>query len=157
MVLCCVNVAGFFFPDFPYVDNNCKYQVADLFAVEIDLTARKFIKAKMDCQNLTASETLILLWFNSISAQHVKLHSLANWGANFDDSIKDINPFLSMCNQFGYSSFLNFMKKWRKQGILSSNWYPNALISCFDHGVRKTVSQHRFMISSLIRGLSTSL
>ena len=144
-----VTVAGFFFPDFPYVDNNCKYQVADLFAVDIDLTTRKFIKAKMDGQDLTASETLILLWFNTIAAQHVKLHSFANWGLNFDDSIKDINPFLhrssvvtAIYNHFGYSSFRNFMKKWREQGILSSNWDPNALISCFDHGVRENVSQH---------------
>ena len=143
------NIAGFFFPDFPYVDNNGKYQVADLFAVDIDLATRKFVKAKMDGINLTASETLILLWFNTIAAQHVKLHSFANWGVNFDDSIKDINPFLyrssvvtAIYNHFGYSSFRNFMKNWSEQGILSSDWDPNALIDCFDHGVRESVSQH---------------
>ena len=88
-----MNVEGFFFPDLPYVDHNCKHYVADLFDVDIDLTTRNFIKAKMDDQDLIASETLILLWFNNIAAQHVKLHSFANWGVDFDDSIKEVNPF----------------------------------------------------------------
>ena len=30
------NIAGFYFTNFPYVDENCEYRVADLFAIEID-------------------------------------------------------------------------------------------------------------------------
>ena len=141
--------AAFLFPDFPYVDNNSKYQVADLFAVDIDLTTKKFLKAKMDDIDLTASETLILLWFNTIAAQHVKLHAFANWGVNLDDAIKQLNPLLhrssiitAIYNHFGYTSFRNFLKKWSKQGILSSDWDPKALIDSFDHGLRENVSQH---------------
>ena len=143
------RVAAFFFPDFPYVDNNSKYQVADLFAVDIDLTTRKFIKAKMDQIDLTASETLILLWFNTIFAQHVKLHSFGNWGVNFDASIGQLNPLFyrssivtAIYNHFGYTSFRGFMGKWSKQGILSSNWDPQAMVDCIDHGVKQNVSQH---------------
>ena len=105
-------IAGFFFADFPYVDGNCDYKVADLFAVDIDLDTNKFIKAKMDDIDLTASETLILLWFNTIGAQHVKLHSMANWGVNNDDAVKETNSFLHrnsvvtvIYNYFGYSTF----------------------------------------------------
>ena len=58
-------IAGFFFADFPYVDNNCKFRVADLFAVDIDLKTKRFIKAKLDDEELTAKEAVTLLWYNS--------------------------------------------------------------------------------------------
>lgn len=70
------NIAGFFFANFPYVDNDCNFQVADLFAVDIDLDTKRFVKARMDDINLNAKETVILLWFNTIAAQHVKLHGM---------------------------------------------------------------------------------
>jgi len=35
------NIAGFFFADFPYVDEDGEMQVADLFAVDIDLDTKK--------------------------------------------------------------------------------------------------------------------
>ena len=89
-------LAGFFFPDFPYVDNKCVMQVAQLFTVHIDLEKKKFVKAKIDNESLTAEEaaTVTLLWYNNIAAQHVKLHEMANWGLNTDDSLQSTNPFL---------------------------------------------------------------
>ena len=67
------NVAVFFFTDFPYVDENCDFQVANLFAVDIDLDTKRFIKAKLDDKNISAKEAVTLLWYNTIAAQHVKL------------------------------------------------------------------------------------
>jgi len=144
------NIAGFFFADFPYVDNDCNYRVADLFAVDIDLDTKLFVKAKLDDVVLTASETLILLWFNTISAQHVKLHAMANWGINDHPDVKDVNPFLAqnslvttMYNFFGYSMFSKFLKTWEKQGLLSDGWSEkNSFIKCVNHGVRDGVGQH---------------
>lgn len=143
------NIAGFFFANFPYVDNNSKYQVADLFAVDIDLDTKRFVKAKMDDQDLSASETLILLWYNTIAAQHVKLHAFANWGLNLNDEIKETNPFLhqnsvvtAIYNFFGYSCFRNFMEGWEKQGLLAEGWDPDALIDSFNHGIRENIWQH---------------
>lgn len=145
------NVAGFFFANFPFVDNNCKYQVADLFAVDIDLDTKRFKKAKLDDINLTAKETCILLWFNTIAAQHVKLHAMANWGINLDDSLADVNPFFRrnsvttvMYNYFGYSAFNNFMKIWVKDGLLSEAWTNEnkPLIQSFNHGIKDNVWQH---------------
>merc|ERR1739844_117319 len=119
------NVAGFFFPDFPYVDNDCNYRVADIFAVDIDLDTKRFVKAKLDNEDLTASETLILLWFNTIAAQHVKLHALANWGVNAEDAVQQTNAFLhrnsvvtTIYNFFGYSKFKTFMEGWERMGLL---------------------------------------
>eukprot|EP00985_Skeletonema_marinoi_P008289 scaffold3712_cov145-Skeletonema_marinoi.AAC.11 len=55
------NIAGFFFANFPSVDNECNFQVADLFAVDIDLDTKRFVKAKLDDINLNAKETMTLL------------------------------------------------------------------------------------------------
>ena len=67
------NLACFFFADFPYVDQNCQFKIARLFAVDICLDKKRFKKAKLDDEILTAKETVTLLWYNTIAAQHVKL------------------------------------------------------------------------------------
>jgi len=56
---------GFFFPDFPWVDCNCNFQIAHLFVVSIDLVTKRFVKAKLDDQVLNAKEATILLWYNT--------------------------------------------------------------------------------------------
>ena len=55
------DVAGFFFQDFPYIDNNCRARAANLFAVDIDLKSKRMVKAKFDDEELSASQALILL------------------------------------------------------------------------------------------------
>jgi len=145
------NIAGFFFADFPYVDNDLNFQVANLFAVDIDLDTKRFVKAKLDDSDLTASQACILLWFNNIAAQHVKLHAMANWGINGHLSLEDINPFLrrnsvvtTMYNYFGYSTFSRFLKGWEEQGLLSEGWSSkqNPLIKCFNQGIKDGIGQH---------------
>ena len=56
---------GFFFPDFPWVDCNCNFQIAHLYVVSIDLVTKRFMKAKLDDQVLNAKEATILLWYNT--------------------------------------------------------------------------------------------
>lgn len=143
------EIAGFFFADFPYIDQTGKYVVADLFAVDIDLSTKKMVKAKLDDRKLNPSQTLILLWFNTIAAQHVKLHALANWGINSDPSLKDSNPFFhrnsivtTMYNYFGYSCFHTYMEEWERQGLLSKGWDPQVLQQCFNHGISANIWQH---------------
>ena len=106
------NIATFCFDDFPCVDDNLNFQVADLYTVDIDSDTKSVVEAKLYDSDLTASETLILLAFNAVSAQHVKIHAMANWGTNDHPSLKKANPFLrrnsivtNMYNYFGYSSF----------------------------------------------------
>lgn len=145
------NIAGFFFANFPYVDNDCNFQVADLFAVDIDLDTKRFVKAKMDDINLNAKETVILLWFNTIAAQHVKLHAIANWGLNLDESLTDVNPFFRqnsvvtvMYNFFGYTSFNKFFKTWAKDGLVSPGWMDpkKPFVQTVNHGIKGNVWQH---------------
>lgn len=107
------------------------------------------VKAKLDDRKLNPSQTLILLWFNTIAAQHVKLHALANWGINSDPSLKDSNPFFhrnsivtTMYNYFGYSCFHTYMEEWERQGLLSKGWDPQVLQQCFNHGISANIWQH---------------
>jgi len=144
------KIAGFFFADFPYINKDCQYEVADLFAVDIDLTTKKMVKAKLDNKIISPEKALILLWFNGIAAQHVKLHSLANWGVNSDPSTKDKNPFFhrnsvvtTMYNYFGYSCFHNYMEEWERQGLLSAGWDPAAWVDCVNHGIKQNIWQHQ--------------
>lgn len=145
------NVAGFYFADFPYVDNECNYKVADLLAVHIDLDTKRFVKANMDHVSLNASETLILLWFNTVAAQHVKLHAMANWGINQHPSLRETNPFLlqnstvtAIYNYFGYSTFHTFFTTWVKQGLLSDGWAgeKQPWNNCVNHGIREGIAHH---------------
>ena len=71
------NIASFVFVDFPYVDEDCNMQIADLFDVDIDLKTKRFMKAMLDGEVLNANEAVTLLWFNTIAAQHVKRKYLA--------------------------------------------------------------------------------
>jgi len=145
------NVAGFYFADFPYVDNDCNYKVADLFAVHIDLDTKRFVKSKLDHVYLNASETLLLLWFNCVATQHVKLHAMANWGINQHPSLRETNKFFlqnstvtALYNYFGYSTFTNFFATWEKQGLLSQGWTSDKKpwTKCVNHGIHEGIANH---------------
>lgn len=144
------STVGFFFADFPYIENEgCQYKVADLFAVDIDLNKKEFVRARLDNESLTASETLTLLWFNTIAAQHVKLHALANWGINHSDEMKAVNPFLYrnsvitvLYNWFGFTCFKGYFDTWKNMNLLSKDWNEETLIDCFKHGVRENIWAH---------------
>jgi len=143
------DIAGFFFHDFPYIDSHGYYQKASLFAVDIDLHTKKMVKAKFDNTNVSASEALTLLWFNTISGNHVKLHSLANWGTNTEPETKEKHPFLyqnsivtTIYNYFGFSCFHTYIPFWSSMGLLSHDWKPKALNEVFSHGIQDNIWAH---------------
>eukprot|EP00594_Rhizosolenia_setigera_P019149 CAMPEP_0178978970 /NCGR_PEP_ID=MMETSP0789-20121207/25532_1 /TAXON_ID=3005 /ORGANISM="Rhizosolenia setigera, Strain CCMP 1694" /LENGTH=360 /DNA_ID=CAMNT_0020668923 /DNA_START=561 /DNA_END=1640 /DNA_ORIENTATION=- len=143
------NIAGFFFADFPYVENEgCTYKVADLFTVDIDLDKKVFVKAKLDDETLTASETLTLLWFNTIAAQHVKLHALANWGVNPAPEVKAVNPQLHR-NSIPFFTTISDSLVSKVISTLGKAWVcylkdgtPETFVECFKHGIRDNIWQH---------------
>jgi hypothetical protein len=89
----CNNVAYLFSPDFPNVDIEGKFQVAIFFLLESILTQKRMVSCKMDKVNLAASGTLILLWYNTMSVQHMKVHVLGHRGINMYKEAKEVNPF----------------------------------------------------------------
>lgn len=143
------KIASFFFPDFPMVDIDGKFQVANYLAVEVDLGTKRMVSCTLDDECLNASEALILLWYNTISAQHVKVHAYGNWGTNPGDEMRDINPYYErssvvsvIYNYFGFTCFPSFMESWKQEGLLSRDWDPTALTDTFIHGVKENICEH---------------
>lgn len=142
------KVAGFFFANFPIILPDGTAKVCDLFAVDIDLETKKMVKAKLDDRHLTAEEALILCWFNTIAANHVKLHSLANWGVNNEPDAWENDWFVAqsslvtiMYNYFGYTVFGTFMQRWHKWGFLTMDC-SSALTKCFNVGIEEGIWSH---------------
>ncbi|GFH47167.1 hypothetical protein CTEN210_03642 [Chaetoceros tenuissimus] len=134
-------IATFAFPDFPMVMKDGSFHVADLFQVNVDLNKKKMVSSFLDDKELNASETSILLFYYTISAFHVKLHSYANWGLNLGAEQKKKNPipFRSamvtvIYNYFGYTSFATFFPFWKMIGVLSKN-FEEGWIGSINHGV----------------------
>jgi hypothetical protein len=141
------RIATFTFAEFPYVDKDCQYQSADIFAVEIDLTTRRFVKAILDDLTLTAKEATILLWFNTIGPQHVKIHAMANWGfnPNADDEFLRRNGVATiMYNYYGYTRFNDFFQQWSKLGLASQGWADprSPFVQSIDHSISENVVNH---------------
>jgi len=79
---------------------------------------------------------------------HVKLHSLANWGLNNEPAQWEHDRFVAqnslvtvMYNYFGYTCFGKFMKGWTKLGFLKKDVSP-ALKECFNIGINSGIWAH---------------
>lgn len=143
------EIASFLFPNFPLIDIDGKFRVANYLSVEIDLQSKKMISCTLDDESLNASEALILLWYNTITAQHVKIHAYGNWGVNPSNEMSEIYPYYQrssvvsvIYNFFGFTTFPTFIDAWKKGGLLSKDWDPTALTDTFKHGVRENICQH---------------
>jgi hypothetical protein len=142
-------IGGFFFPDFPIVTQDGGYTVADLLQVDIDLEKKRMVSAKMDDRELNASEVAILIFFYTISAFHVKLHSLSNWAINMEKEQMKRNPFIArnsvittLYNYFGYSTFSQFFPAWKLMGLLGKEWKSQSWIDTIVHGISENAFCH---------------
>merc|ERR1719210_843821 len=79
------------------------------------------VRASLDGQDLTPNDAMTLVWFHTISAGHVKMHALANWGANanlIEHGFLQRNAVVTtMYNYFGKSTFPRLAAFWYKWGI----------------------------------------
>ena len=96
------------------------------------------VSASLNGDPLNPSETMTLLSFHIISAQHVKLHSMANWSVNIHPSHRGKNSFHArnsivtvMYNYMGFTSFEKSIPLWIKMGILSKEWEGNEIKKCW--------------------------
>ena len=143
------EIGGFFFPDFPIVNPDGSFAVAELLSVELDLTNKCMIWAKLDDRDLTADEAVILLFYYIISANHVKLHSLANWAINMEPEQVKKNPFpaqnslvTSIYNYFGYTAFTTFFSTWQSMGVLSKDWDHESWLDTVNLGIDNNIFIH---------------
>ena len=115
------------------------------------MVTKKMVSAKLDNKDVEPSSAVILLWFNTIAAQHVKLHAMANWGTNVEASSADSTDkffhqnsiVTTIYNYFGYTCFHGYMEEWERQGLLSAGWDPNAWVDCVNHGIKQNIWQHQ--------------
>lgn len=142
------KTAGFFYPNFPTVRRDGAFRCFDLLYMEIDLEEKKLVQAKLDDQNLTASEALTLTWFNTIAMNHVKMHALANWGVNMEPEEWQHDKFVArsslvtvIYNYFGYKVFGTLFATWCSMGVVDGD-FSRALTQCFDVGVESGIWSH---------------
>ena len=112
------EVATFMWPDFPMVGANGKFKTAKMSR------GKCLEKAELDGETLAARDTLILVWFHTIFANHVKIHAYANWASNpYDYSASAFQRRMSvttvMYNYFGHTVFPYLIGFWKKIGLFS--------------------------------------
>jgi len=143
------DLAAFSFPNFPILQNNGTAHVADLLFIVIDLNSKQMVSANLDGDMLTAEQAIILLWFNTVFANHVKIHSYANWGVNLGkskDSDVDVimarNSLVTVYYNFiGYSIFPTLIPTFQRLGFLSVDC-SSSMKQIFDHGISSTPPEH---------------
>lgn len=138
------EVATFCWPDFPMLDSKGQLSVAALLSVDVHLKSKEMVRAVLDGRVLTPDEAIILIWFHTIFAGHVKLHALANWAVNdviFDEPFLRRNSIVTvMYNYFGRSTFPRLASYWYKYGV-STNDFSNIGV-VIDHGIAQGVAYH---------------
>lgn len=67
------RIAVFLFKNLPYVDDQCKFRVAEELKVEVDLINRSLSMATLDNEILSAEDATILLYFTLIAAIHPQM------------------------------------------------------------------------------------
>lgn len=136
-------IATFCWTNFPMLDKNGFYKVADLFSVDVNLNTTTMTKAKLDDNYLTPKEAMILIWFHTISAGHVKLHAYANWGINnsiCDRFVRRMSVVTVVYNYYGYTAFKKLTALWKYCGLCRHDFCN--ITEVFNHGLEAGVGSH---------------
>ena len=143
------EIAGFVVTDFPGCLQDGTFKIWDILAVDIDLTTKRMVAARLDDKELTASEAAILLFYYTISAMHVKLHAVSNWAINMEPQQLKTNPFVArnsvittIYNYFGFSTFPNFYPTFKALGLMDKDWNFQSLIDTWVHGLQENIVSH---------------
>ena len=138
------RIATFLWHEMPTLDANAKFKVHDWFRVEIDLDEKLLRCATLDDCELTPQETVVVLYFNTISADHVKIHSLGNWACNVEQSSDKFLRWMSvvsiMYNYFGATIFRFLTMGWHRIGLLNHDYRD--IPKVFEHGVKQGIPAH---------------
>ena len=141
------RVATFIFDSFPMLDNHGDKIQAAFLKVTVDLDKKEMIDAYLHTRQLSPDDTVCLLWFNTISADHVKIHSLANWAAPDDTENTKFFSFYHrmsaisiLYNYFGFTVFPKITKLVHQLGLSTNDMHGIAEV--FDHGAKAGIPYH---------------
>jgi len=141
-------IGVFVWEKFPALDENGQYKVYTEMRIELDLAGKRFYQGWLKHQSgelepLSADQAVIMIWFDTISATHVKLHAYANWATNVSVPMKFAkrNSVITvMYNYFGYETFPRLARMWRDTGVAKKDF--TRITDVFDHGVAHGVPKH---------------
>ena len=141
------RVATFVWTDMPLLDGDGKFKTDENFIlrVDVDLTTRCLEKATLNGEPLAPRDVAILIWFNTISANHVKIHSYANWASNpCDFTYSTFQHRMAVAtiiyNYFGETMFPRITYCLSKLGFLSSSCQH--ITDVFHKGMKSGVPNH---------------
>jgi hypothetical protein len=146
-----MGMQGRDFDNLPIFDAVGNATNAKRFTVDIDFDKKKMVKAQLDGSKISASEAMVLIWFATISSDHVKIHSLANWTApcggqgqiknRFQDRMNGISL---LYNYFGFTVFSKLCKFWYDCGWTTFG-LSVSIISVFKAGLKEGIPRHSQM------------
>jgi len=114
------RIGTWLFSNFPVLQPGGTYRTANCFKVRINLDAKRMVDAHIDGRQLTAKQATILIWHDTVSSFHTKLHAYANWGVNVENrknpSARKFSAITVMYNHFGYYKWKLYAKMWHQWG-----------------------------------------
>lgn len=128
------RVGRFVWNDFPTIDNNDNLIFFRSLTVNVDLTSKVMVSAtisegewsnsdEVKVSKIEARDVLVILCLYVFSANHVKVHSVANWGVDPTSSNRAVRLYsvaTVMYNHFGKYVFSNLMRQFYSWGWASS-------------------------------------
>ena len=140
------KVATFVWPDLPLLDGDGTFQTDKkfIFNVDVDLTTKCLTEATLNGEPLAARDAVILIWFNTITANHVKIHSYANWASNpCDFTYSTFQHRMAVAtiiyNYFGATMFPRITYCLEKIGFISNCQH---ITNVFNQGMARGVPNH---------------
>jgi len=138
------RVGIWLFNDFPILQPGGTYRTANCFKVRINLDAKRMIDAYIDGRQLTAKQATILIWHDTVSSFHTKLHAYANWGVNVENrknpSARKFSAITVMYNHFGYYKWKLYAKMWHQWGW--SRYDFSHIDQVFRAGIESGLGRH---------------
>ena len=137
------TIATFCWPDFPILQENGSIKIMELLTVDINLTTKLMVRAKIDQKLLTPRETITLIYFHSSFVDHVKLHAYANWGVNDNipnKFVRRMSAITVVYNYYGYTVFKRLAAFWYFCGLCKHNYCD--IPKVINHGLKEGTVQH---------------
>uniref|UniRef100_A0A7S2LU64 Uncharacterized protein n=2 Tax=Zooxanthella nutricula TaxID=1333877 RepID=A0A7S2LU64_9DINO len=137
-------VAHFRWKHFPMLQNDGSVRIAEVFVAAVDVETKRMKSAALDGRELDPRDAMVLVFFHTIFAGHVKLHAMANWGVNHmlieDSVLQRCAVTTTAYNFFGHTRFPAYARAWYRLGVSAHDF--SRIDQVIDHGVKAGVRAH---------------
>jgi len=115
------SIAEFQWENIAYVKMDATIGIIGELTILVELGSKTMLEAVVDGRKISAKKALILLWFETVFGNHVKIHAMSNWGVS--EQVEDLQlRWMSVCtvmyNYFGFAVFPRMITEfWYKMGF----------------------------------------